>query len=139
MRFFSLLVRFVPNRVEEEEEYLTNTLQQKLQKVLKEKIDLENQLEQETEYIVNRLQKQLEQLQKQKEEIEHRLEEETEQHQKKLDSLQLELHKLLAEQKQEGDRNLELRELLNKLKADNIHLKQQVERERDSVSDLKSN
>jgi coiled-coil domain-containing protein 6 len=62
--------------VEQEEEYLTNTLQKKLSVVgdffanfhcssnpcvqlAKEKIDLENRLEAEEEYIVNKLQSQL--------------------------------------------------------------------------------
>ncbi|KAF9972417.1 hypothetical protein BGZ73_004459 [Actinomortierella ambigua] len=49
-------------QVEQEEEYLTQTLQKKLQQLQKEKIDMENALEQEQEYIVNRLQKQLEAL-----------------------------------------------------------------------------
>lgn len=72
-------------QVEQEEEYLTNTLQKRLNQVgfssrgtriirthhhreppflqlQKEKIDLENALEQEQEYIVNKLQKQLDSL-----------------------------------------------------------------------------
>jgi DNA-directed RNA polymerase subunit L len=74
-------------QVEQEEEYLTNTLQKKLNQVRlrcaafeipgiltpwrlvaqlqKEKIDMENALEQEQEYIVNRLQKQLDSLRQQ--------------------------------------------------------------------------
>ena len=67
-------------KVEQEEEYLTNTLQKKLTQVCcnlldfhsdlnqlkNEKIELENQLEQEQEYIVNKLQKQLSQIQDEK-------------------------------------------------------------------------
>ena len=71
-------------QVEQEEEYLTNTLQKRLNQVTfisaeqeqfgthhhpfflkqlqKEKVDLENALEQEQEYIVNKLQKQLDSL-----------------------------------------------------------------------------
>lgn len=47
---------------EMEEEFLTNTLQKRLEKVTKEKVELEQTLEAEQEYIVNKLQKQLEQL-----------------------------------------------------------------------------
>lgn len=46
-------------QVEQEEEYMTNTLVKKLEQVRREKIDLENQLEQEEEFITNKLQKQL--------------------------------------------------------------------------------
>jgi hypothetical protein len=45
--------------VEQEEEYITNTLVKKLEQVRREKVDLENQLEQEEEFITNKLQKQL--------------------------------------------------------------------------------
>lgn len=43
--------------VEQEEEYLVNTLQKRLDKLNQEKVDLENQLEVEQEYVVNKLQK----------------------------------------------------------------------------------
>lgn len=49
-------------QVEQEEEFLTNTLQKRLQTVQREKVELEKQLEDEKEYIVNRLQKQLDEL-----------------------------------------------------------------------------
>ena len=47
------------SEVEKEEEYISNTLQKKLQQVLQDKIELENRLEQEQEYIVHKLQNQL--------------------------------------------------------------------------------
>lgn len=53
-------------QIEREEEYLTNTLGQKLLQLRKEKIDLENQLEQESEKISNRLQKQISELNEEK-------------------------------------------------------------------------
>ena len=46
-------------QVEQEEEYITNTLVKKLELVRQEKVDLENKLEQEEELITNKLQKQL--------------------------------------------------------------------------------
>ena len=55
--------------IEQEEEFLTNTLQKKLGKVLEEKVELEAQLEREEEYLVNKLQKQLESVQKDKEHL----------------------------------------------------------------------
>ncbi|KAI9024672.1 hypothetical protein DFJ74DRAFT_665773 [Hyaloraphidium curvatum] len=47
-------------KLEEEEDYITNTLTRKLHALQRDKVDIENQLEQEQEFIVNRLQKQLE-------------------------------------------------------------------------------
>eukprot|EP00960_Hanusia_phi_P038477 753455-Hanusia_phi.AAC.2 len=69
------LVRQKP-QVEQEEEFLTNTLQHKLAKVLAEKVEIENELEQEQEYISNRLQKQVVDTLKEKQEMERRLDEE---------------------------------------------------------------
>lgn len=53
-------------KVEEEEEYLTNTLQKKLHELEKDKTLLELQLEEEQEFIVNKLQRQLGALQSEK-------------------------------------------------------------------------
>jgi len=66
----------IVRQVEQEEEFLTNTLQQKLSKVLAEKVEIENDLEQEQEYISNRLQKQVKETQREKQAMERRLEEE---------------------------------------------------------------
>lgn len=66
----------IVRQVEQEEEFLTNTLQQKLSKVLAEKVEIENDLEQEQEYISNRLQKQVAETLKEKRDMERRLEEE---------------------------------------------------------------
>jgi len=66
----------IVRQVEQEEELISNTLQQKLSKVLAEKIEIENDLEQEQEYISNRLQKQVAETLKEKREMEVRLEEE---------------------------------------------------------------
>jgi len=56
--------------VEKEEEYLTNLLMKKLEKLQLEKIRIENQLEQEEENITNKLQAQLRQVLEEKEELE---------------------------------------------------------------------
>jgi len=62
-------------QLEREEEYLTNTLQKKFSKLQKEKIDLENRLEQEEEYIVHKLQLQLTKMLEEKHELERQIEE----------------------------------------------------------------
>jgi len=59
--------------VEREEEYLTNTLQKKMEKLQQEKVALENKLEIEEESIVNRLQKQLNELKDEKDELEQKV------------------------------------------------------------------
>lgn len=45
--------------LEREEEYVNNTLRQRLQRLVQEKIDIENALEQEQEFIVNTMSRQL--------------------------------------------------------------------------------
>lgn len=45
--------------LEREEEYVNNTLRQSLQRLVQEKIDIENALEQEQEFIVNTMSRQL--------------------------------------------------------------------------------
>lgn len=45
--------------VEKEEELMSNTLQKKMQTLMKEKVDLESALEREQEYAVNKLQRQM--------------------------------------------------------------------------------
>ena len=42
-----------------EEEYINNTLQTSLQRLVQEKIEIENELEQEQEFIVNTMSRQL--------------------------------------------------------------------------------
>ena len=47
------------SEVEQEEEFLTNTLGKRLEAVKREKVQLELQLEQEQEYVTNKLQTQV--------------------------------------------------------------------------------
>ena len=47
------------SEVEQEEEFLTNTLGKRLEAVKREKVQLELQLEQEQEYVTNKLQNQV--------------------------------------------------------------------------------
>lgn len=61
-------------RVVDEEEHIAKTLQEKLRKVLQDKVEIENKLEQEKEYISNMLQKNVTETQKEKKELHRRLE-----------------------------------------------------------------
>ena len=64
------------SQVEQEEEFLTNTLQLKLARVEQERVALEVRLEQEQEYITNKLQKQIADAAKEKSLLEIRIKEE---------------------------------------------------------------
>ena len=118
----------------QEEEFLINTLQHKLSKVLAEKVEIENRLEQEQEYISNRLQKQVADRQREKEEMERRLEE-----QKMLVTQMMHEKEKLAEQLQHLRLTVEIEEesISNKLgkavaqtKGEKDELLAQLERER---------
>ena len=118
----------------QEEEFLINTLQHKLSKVLAEKVEIENRLEQEQEYISNRLQKQVADRQREKEEMERRLEE-----QKMLVAQMMHEKEKLAEQLQHLRLTVEIEEesISNKLgkavaqtKGEKDELLAQLERER---------
>jgi chromosome segregation ATPase len=65
-------------QVEQEEEFLTNTLQLKLARVEQERVAMEVRLEQEQEYITNKLQKQIAESVKEKSVLEARIKEERE-------------------------------------------------------------
>mmetsp|Transcript_31390 Transcript_31390/g.72199 ORF Transcript_31390/g.72199 Transcript_31390/m.72199 type:complete len:366 (-) Transcript_31390:118-1215(-) len=93
-------------QVEQEEEFMVNTLQKKLQQVKLEKVALENQLESEQEYISNKLQKQIQEVQAEKRTLEIKLEEE---------------HKLLAQ------KDLEKKTLQKSLQDLQNHIEEQQE------------
>ncbi|GAM17679.1 hypothetical protein SAMD00019534_008540 [Acytostelium subglobosum LB1] len=120
-------------KVEEEEEYLTNTLQKKMHAIMKEKVELEKMLEVEEEFIVNKLQKQIQEVNREKKALEKRLESELSDH-KHL--LKLEGEVLVLQQK---IKQLELSSEHNKedmasLKSENFVLCQKIAREQEKIN-----
>jgi len=127
-------------QVEQEEEFLTNTLQNKLRKVLMEKVDLENRLEQEQEYISNKLQKQVSDTSKEKKTLERMLEEEKErvasmEEQKKQLADQLQQLKLSVEFEQEYISN-KLGKTLEMMVHEKAELQHKLEEQQQHVVSL---
>jgi myosin heavy subunit len=132
----------IVRQVEQEEEFLTNTLQQKLSKVLAEKIEIENDLEQEQEYISNRLQKQVTETLKEKHEMERRLEEEKvkvaamEEEKKRL-KLQLQALQVSIEFEEERISN-RLGKTVKLVQSEKAVLMQQLEKEKAAAAALRA-
>ena len=110
------------SEMEKEEEHISNSLQKKLDEVMKQKVDLERQLESETEFVGNRLQRQVDQLAKDKK----TLAKEKERLREKIQSLHTEGEKLRRE-KVAIEHSLETEEenIVNKLQAQIQKLLQQ--------------
>ena len=132
----------IVRQVEQEEEFLTNTLQQKLSKVLAEKVEIENDLEQEQEYISNRLQKQVAETLKEKRDMERRLEEE----QAKVHAMEEEKRKL-AQQLQTLQVSVEVEEerisnqlgkTVDVIKGEKEALLHQLEKEKAAASAIRA-
>ena len=129
-------------QVEQEEEFLTNTLQQKLSKVLAEKVEIENDLEQEQEYISNRLQKQVAETLKEKREMEVRLEEEQakvkamEEEKLKL-TQQLQMLQLSVEVEEERISN-RLGKTVDLIKSEKEVLLKELEREKAAAASIRA-
>ena len=131
----------IVRQVEQEEEFLTNTLQQKLSNVLAEKVVIEKNLEQEQEYMTNRLQKQVAETLKEKQAMESRLEEEQakvaamEEEKKKL-AQQLQMLQLSVEVEEERISN-QLGKTVDLIKSEKECLILQLEKEKAATASLR--
>eukprot|EP01120_Amphizonella_sp_Union-15-10_P006015 TRINITY_DN1863_c0_g1_i1.p1 TRINITY_DN1863_c0_g1~~TRINITY_DN1863_c0_g1_i1.p1 ORF type:complete len:369 (+),score=90.38 TRINITY_DN1863_c0_g1_i1:81-1187(+) len=112
-------------QVEEEEEFLTNTLQRKLKKLLQEKVDLETELEIEEEYLVNKLQKQLKgiELEKDKMKIE-------------MESVRKQMHEFKKQCDSYTEKNENLKKELSQLKNHNFLLQQKIQEQKQRLTEI---
>jgi len=127
--------------IEQEEEFLTNTLQKKLAKLLEEKVDLEKQLEEEEEYLVNKLQLRLDQVTKEKSELNSQFEKKNLEF-NKLSQEQGNMRKKIEEQEKMQKNYVENNEIVKnqllKLKKENFNLTQHVRKEKEKLANLKN-